>query len=523
MKYISTDESEKYDIKHGALTESPVKGSTARFIANPIVDDIEADPPKGRARRQRINGRVVIDTTVPDGEGYQYEPPRRLVVGGPSVNDLATHRWHNNGLPDAATEAALIQRIKDGLCARPPKSNPGRDDERAFRQLLEAFHRTVVDPAAKYIPGGIFYRRQPEKQKHTNDQLYEDLTSVGCLALWRSVIRFDASKGRRFNTLSRHKILGAISNEANYLRQRGYTSGDTAGRYLKKEVGRRTQSRLDRWIFDNLGSTPEELLEAQKSKVKTPVFHSLEEAAEALKRANILQHPDIYSDSGDDDRDGDSYDTSKTNTATEPLEEYRDVYQSQDPLYWSQQLAVHRDKVSPIVDFWIGELCDPPRIKSRPQSKPVYQPCSVKPTGVVLRPIDTAYWMGPRESPPKEFAGKPYDPDRREVATVRLKSGKTKRQYRQIAATGGSDTAWRSEYLSHPYAESYTKYVREDERKKKELGINVRAEPNQAIGSPTAEIVVLESRRSRPQRFHVCQQCNPPSLGERFACEGTAG
>src|SRR5262249_38436134 len=160
-----------YDIKHGTLTESPVRGSTTRFICNPIVDDIEADEPSGRVRRWRVGGRIFIDTTAPDSIGYGHKPPKCLVSGEQSVNNLATHRWHNNGLPDAATEAALIQRIKDGLSTRPPKSNPGRDDERAFRQLLEAFHRTVVDPAGKYIPGGAFYRRKPNGQKHTNDQL----------------------------------------------------------------------------------------------------------------------------------------------------------------------------------------------------------------------------------------------------------------------------------------------------------------------------------------------------------------
>jgi hypothetical protein len=111
-----------------------------------------------------------------------------------------------------------IQRIKGG-------------DERAFRELLESFHRTVVDPATKYIPGGAFYRGQAKRQKHTNDLLYEDLTAVGCFALWQSVFKFDAARGYRFNTLSRHKIIDAISNEANYLRQRGFTSGDN-GRNL---------------------------------------------------------------------------------------------------------------------------------------------------------------------------------------------------------------------------------------------------------------------------------------------------
>src|SRR5215469_5214743 len=99
MEYISTDEFENCDIKHGALTESPLPGSTSRYICNPIVDDIDAAPnPK-----------------------EEYQPPSCKVVGDPSVNNLATHRWHCAGL-DAATELDLIRRIQDG-------------DQRAFRQL----------------------------------------------------------------------------------------------------------------------------------------------------------------------------------------------------------------------------------------------------------------------------------------------------------------------------------------------------------------------------------------------------
>jgi DNA-directed RNA polymerase specialized sigma subunit len=65
----------------------------------------------------------------------------------------------------------------------------------------------------------LFYRRQPKGQKHTNDLLYEDLTAVGCWALWESALKFDLDRGLRFSTLSRHKVIGAIRNEANYLRQ----------------------------------------------------------------------------------------------------------------------------------------------------------------------------------------------------------------------------------------------------------------------------------------------------------------
>jgi hypothetical protein len=65
--YIRADDVERFDIKHGALTENPLGGSTTRFIANLIVDDIEADPPKGRVRRQRVNGRIVIDIRCQTG------------------------------------------------------------------------------------------------------------------------------------------------------------------------------------------------------------------------------------------------------------------------------------------------------------------------------------------------------------------------------------------------------------------------------------------------------------------------
>jgi DNA-directed RNA polymerase specialized sigma subunit len=473
MEYISTDESEKFDIKHGILTESPVRGSTARYVTNHIVDDINAVDPDGPA--DPIHPKI------------EYVSPSCLFSGNPSVNNLATHRWHNGGL-DAETEAQLIQRIKDG-------------DGRAFRQLLEAFHRSIVSPAGKHVPRGAHSRRQPKGQKHTNDLLYEDLTSAGCFALWQSALKFEPDSGYRFSTLSRHKIAGAISNEATYLRRpHGVTSGDgTVGRYLRatrlaalgKELPRRTESRADRWIFSHLGSPPEELLEWQKKNLKRPVFHSLQEAADAIRRANNLQHPDIHSD-GDDDADRDDYSTAKTNTATEPLEEFRDVYQSQDPLYWSLQLAPHRNTVSPIVDFWTRELCDPLRIKAKPQPKPVYKPCKVKPTGRVLRPIDKPYWMLPRDKAPDILERKPpYDRDRREIATVRLKNGKTKRQYRQIAAS--------------------------EQRKP-----SVR-EPNQANGSAAPNIAVFKSRAGRKPRLHVSQRHLPSSIGKRFTCSRIAG
>jgi hypothetical protein len=251
---------------------------------------------------------------------------------------------------------------------------------------------------------------------------------------------------------------------------------------LRKEVGRRTQGRLDRWIFDHRGSPPEELLEAQAELVKRPVYHSLEEAAEVLKAAKALEHSSVYLDDGEDGS-GDVPDTA----ATEPLEEWRYVYDAGNPLKWSPQLGTHR-KVSAIVDFWARELCDPPRIKAKPQPKPVYGPCKVKPTGRILHPIDTPYWMTPRDKYRYPFptrADKPYDPDRREIVEVRLKGGKTKRVYRQMAA---------------------------NETQTKEES-NVGPKRNQAPSRATAEIIVFEGRTSGLTRFYVSERRNQACLG----------
>ena len=202
-----------------------------------------------------------------------------------------------------------------------------------------------------------------------------------------------------------------------------------------------------------------------------------------------------------------------TETA-KPVEEWRDLYESQNPLYWSPQLGA---QVSAIVDFWIGEFCYPPRIKAKPQPKPVYKPCGVKPTGSVLHPIiDNPYWMEPRERAPDVLERKPpYDPDRREAAVIRFKGGKTKRVYRQIR-TG---PVRRIEVTP----ELIAKYAGMIEQKRRSRNKNVRPEPKQAPGGPVAEIVVRESRRSSKPRLHVGEQRNPSCTGERFAGARIAG
>jgi hypothetical protein len=494
MTYINTDpdaDSEKYDGEFTQFDGGKSNNAPYRYRANLIVDDIEADPDEA------------------------YEPPPLKRVGKPSINDLATWRWQKRTL-DAESERKLIRRIQERDAWKVMGCRSGADiatvynrvASRAFHELLAAHHHSIRPIASDYVPRGWWSRR---KHKHTNQQLFEDLMAVGCFGLWNAALEFDFSRGCRLWTIARPKIKGLIANEANYLRRHGYSSGDTVARYLKQEVSERSDTRLDRYIFDHLGSSPEELLEGQKKLVKHPVFHSFEEAADAIKAANVLEHSEVFSGGGD----GCDIERRWVHTGTEddvttnvakPVEEWRDLYESQNPLYWSPQLRAHQE-VSAIVDFWKGEFCYPPRAKAKPRPK----------TGRVLHPIiDNPYWMEPREGAPDILERKPpYDPDRREAAVIRFKGGKTKRVYRQIR-TG---PVRRIEVTP----ELNAKYAGMIEQKGRSRNKNVRPESKQAPGGPVAEIVVLESRRGGKPRLHVSERHMSSCAGERFAGAGIAG
>src|SRR6516164_5119612 len=324
VTYINTD-SDADSEKYGVFTQfdgGKFNNTPYRYRANLIVDDIEANP----------------------DEAYKAAPLKR--VGKPSINDLATWRWQKRTL-DAESERKLIRRIQEG-------------DARAFHELLAAHHHSIRPIVSDYTPKGWWSPRQ--EHKHTNHQLSEDLMAVGCFGLWKAALEFDFNRGCRLWTIAGPKIKGLIANEANYLRRHGYSSGDTVARYLKREVSERSDTRLDRHIFDHLGSSPEELLEGQKKLVKHPVFRSLEEAAEVIKAANDLEHSEVFSGGGDgcDIERGwvhTGTEDDVTTKAAKPVEEWRDLYESQNPLYWSPQLRAHQE-VSAIVEFWIRELCD---------------------------------------------------------------------------------------------------------------------------------------------------------------------
>jgi hypothetical protein len=327
MEYISTDDFEKYDIKYGRLTENPLRGSSARYVCNPINIEAPLDPDE------------------------QYVPPSCLVTDDPSINDLASWRWQGRTV-DPETERALIRRIQEGdpRCRAGSSRGCSCRSCRAFFDpdpdkvsLLPAFHHSIRKIAGGYVPRGSSkreYKRRaqfPAKtssnlfgssiQKESASLIFQELMAVGCFGLFKAAaLAFDFDRRYRLWTIAKPKIDGLIKNEANYLRWHGYTLGDTDGRYLWKKVGRRTETRIGRWIFDHLGSPPEELLEAQKKLVKGPIFHSLEEAAAAIKAANSLEHSDVYLDDGEDGC-GDVRETG----ATEPSWEFRDLYDSYNP------------------------------------------------------------------------------------------------------------------------------------------------------------------------------------------------
>jgi hypothetical protein len=481
MPYINTDLS--YGIFRSA---GRFKGSTL-YQANPIIDDIEAKPETG-LRRQRVNGRILIDTSILDGGAVSYKSPDCLCLDKPSINDLAKHRWQGRTMPDANTERQLIRRIKKG-------------DRRAFaNELLPAFHHSIRSIVGKYTPKGFYSRRDTDK--HTNQQLFEDLMSVGCRGLYESVLSFKPSKRCRLWTIAKTKIAGLISNEANYQRRRGMAGS----------------SRIDRWIFSNLGATGEALLAAQRKLIKHPLYATLQEAEDALRAANDLEHSAVFSGGGDgcDIEKGWALTGEEDETvvrAAKPVEEWRDLYHSQNPSRWSPQLgdgwgvnfsirkpveligklppnlsrysefrvneghnAVGHRRVNAIVDFWIKEFCGPygtTRANFPPRTQGPHPLSALK-------------------------AGKAYDPDHRETATVRLKTGKTKQWRRQKA-----DGPIRRIRVTKEVNAKYVAMIQRLPPTKRKVH---DVTGTQASSSSTSNVVILKTRRGGKARFQFSER-----------------
>jgi hypothetical protein len=193
-----------------------------------------------------------------------WRPKPRPRLGGPSINDLAAHRWRLP-IPAAADEIELIRRIRSGdICGPFQPSHMWSDD---FTKILASCHGLVLSTANGHMPRYWRARRSPLRDKHTNTVLYEDLVAAGVAKMWMAALKFDLAAGYRFWTAARLPIIGAISDEARLWRRGGSGEG-----------------RLDRWLYTHPTASPEQVLRAQQRLVKRPVFHSLQEAAEGIKQ-----------------------------------------------------------------------------------------------------------------------------------------------------------------------------------------------------------------------------------------------
>jgi hypothetical protein len=198
-------------------------------------------------------------------ESFSWWRPRALpCLSGPCINDLVAHRWYRPPLsPDQEIDA--VRRIQSAdICGPLRPSFRGFED---FAELLAGFHRQILKIADGHMPRYWRPRRSSLHDKHTNTLFYEDLVAAGVAAMWRAALRFDIEAGYRFWTGVRAAVLGAISDEARLWRRTGSGEG-----------------RIDRWLYTHPNATPEQVLQAQEQLYRRPVFHSLQEAAEGIKR-----------------------------------------------------------------------------------------------------------------------------------------------------------------------------------------------------------------------------------------------
>jgi hypothetical protein len=114
MEYISTDESEKFDIKHGALTESPVRGSTARYVKR-LVSKESGEQEQLVSSIQSTSQSQKPETSVIDADNVLMTPTcanteqtsNRLPMLPPSVSTDAVPTWVLMLPPDMAAMATV--------------------------------------------------------------------------------------------------------------------------------------------------------------------------------------------------------------------------------------------------------------------------------------------------------------------------------------------------------------------------------------------------------------------------------
>jgi hypothetical protein len=112
--------------------------------------------------------------------------------------------------------------------------------------------------------------------------LFDDLVAAGALGFCEALCRFDLNLGWRFNSYARHRISGAISDEAVRFRKRGIKS----------------ETDTHRWLFRHRSFE-------KNLKLKRPIFKSFREFAEAFGAVEAWGQGQSYAD---DPRSGDSND-----------------------------------------------------------------------------------------------------------------------------------------------------------------------------------------------------------------------
>jgi hypothetical protein len=259
-------------------------------------------------------------------EPISFDPYRARPLPGQNaarvISDLAKHRWYW-ALLSPEQEIDAVSRIQSADICGPLRSSFRGFDE--FAKLLAGFHGKVLQVANGHMPKR-WRQRLALREKYTNNLLFEDFVAAGVAAMWKAALKFDLGAGYRFWTGVRAPVLGAISDEARIWRRHGSGEG-----------------RLDRWLYTHPSASPEQVLRAQARRVKRPVFHSLQEAAEGIKLFWAWSSEFDYSTEADE------------KFAAGDISYFAGMYSCFNRFTLSAQLRI-RERFSDLVDRFTGGL-----------------------------------------------------------------------------------------------------------------------------------------------------------------------
>jgi hypothetical protein len=191
----------------------------------------------------------------------QFERPLPRSDGPAYPANLATLRWYDPIL-DEVDVPELVLRAQAG-------------DKLAWDMLLRSFHRKILRAAARH-----------SGRQSQGARLFDDLVAAGSEALWLAVLRYTLDRGS-FTAYAQKCIAGAVSKEAKSWRN----------------AGRSGETRRERWLSSHPHASAEDLVAASETelKLKRKRYHSLQEAAEEIKRVNRWGQRKSYSESYSDD------------------------------------------------------------------------------------------------------------------------------------------------------------------------------------------------------------------------------